>query len=223
MLLQGGFTEFFLKPVAELAGFFVLILGIMWFIYTAYEAKRRGSFKKRKVEDWNFDITKFLKILSYLGFVAGIFAILSGAGGLILNAPPSRAFEANFGYTASLFTSIFLIILGLLTFLKPVNDLPIASIIGLMAGTVVTVIVAIAIPPEAVEVIAVFIDPRILLVIVFLVIFALAALTAKFYVGFLMAISKLISWPPLALLISIFCFVQGFLLLVVGVSITGLF
>ena len=220
MLLQGGFTEFFLKPVAELAGFFVLILGIMWFIYTAYEAKRRGSFKKRKVEDWNFDLTKFLKILSYLGFVAGIFAILSGAGGLILNVPPSKAY---IGDGASLFTSIFLIILGILTFLKPVNDLPIASIIGLMAGIVVTVIVAIAIPPEAVEVIAVFIDPRILLVIVFLVIFALAALTAKFYVGFLMAISKLISWPPLALLISIFCFVQGFLLLAVGVSITGLF
>ena len=217
------FVAFFLRPVAELAGFFVLLLGIMWFVYMAYEARRRGSFKNRKVEEWNFDVTKFLKILSYLGFVVGIFAILSGAGGLILQAPPSNAFQLNFGYVPSTFTSIFLIILGILTFLKPINDLPIASIIGLLAGTVIVIIMVLVIPQNVIDAIDAFIDYRIVLAIVFIVVFALAALTAKFYVGLLMSISKLISWPPLALILSVFCFIQGFLILVLGVSITGIF
>jgi len=55
------------------------------------------------------------------------------------------------------------------------------------------------------------------------VVFAIVALTVKFYIGSLMAISKAISWPPLAFIIAVFCLLQGFLLLVIGVSITGFF
>ena len=37
------FKEVFLIPLAGMAGFMVLILGVMWLIYGVYEAKRRGS------------------------------------------------------------------------------------------------------------------------------------------------------------------------------------
>lgn len=229
MLFQIDFTEAFLRPLAQFAGFFILILGVIWMIYAFYEARRRGSFKERKVEDWDFKVTKFLKILTYFGFIVGVFGLVCGVGGLILNEPPSIAFAtqqvAN-GIdppTASIFTSALLIILGILTFLKPINDLPIGSVLGLLAATVIVLIVSVSIPDDAIAIIAVFINPKLFLVILFIVIFAVVALTVKFYIGGLMGVSKVISWPPLAFIISVFCLVQGFLLLVAGVSISGFF
>ncbi|KKL85296.1 hypothetical protein LCGC14_1956130, partial [marine sediment metagenome] len=194
---------------------------VMWIIYALYETMRRGSFKKRKVEDWDFDITKFLKGLTYIGFIVGIFSILSGVGELILDEYPSMAYDKTAG--RSLFTAIFLIFFGILTFFKPINDLPIASIIGLMVASALVVIIALIIPQGVVEFIAGFIDPKIVLIVFFIIIFTIIALTVKFYMGGLMAISKLISWPPLALIVAVFCLIQGFLLLVIGVSITGYF
>ena len=200
----------------------MLILGVIWLVYAIYEAKRRGSVKERKVEEWNFDVTKFLKFLTYFGIVIGILSILSGVGGLILNQPPSRAFAFN-NPNASIFTSVFLIILGMLTLLKPLNDLPISSVIGILLASIVVIVVAFSIPDQVVQLIAVFIDPRLLLVIIFIIVFAIVALTVKFYIGTLMAISKAISWPVLAFIVAAFCLLQGFLLLVIGVSITGFF
>jgi hypothetical protein len=221
VLYQIDFTEAFLRPLAEFAGFFILILGVIWMIYAFYEAKRRGSFKERKVEDWNFKITKFLKALTYLGFVVGVLSILCGVGGLILNQPPSVAYAANTQNSASIFTSAFLIIVGVLTFLKPINDLPIGSVLGLLLATFVVIFASLAIPDTAVQLIAVFIDPKLFMIILFIVVFAIVALTVKFYIGSLMSVSKAISWPPLAFIIAIFCLLQGFLLLVIGMSITG--
>ncbi len=223
MIYQFDFTEVFLKPLAELAGFFTLLLGVMWLVYAFYEAKRRGSVKKRKVEDWNFDITKFLKFLTYLGIVIGIFGLLSGVGGLILDQAPSVAYAANTQDAKSLFTSAFLIILGTLTLLKPLNDLPISSVLGILLASIVVVVTSMAIPDHVVQVIAVYINPKLLLVIIFIVVFAIVALTVKFYIGALMSISKAISWPVLAFIIAAFCILQGFLLLVIGVSISGIF
>ena len=211
--------EGFLIPLAEMAGFFVLILGIIWLIYGIYEAKRRGSVKERKIEDWDFKLTKFLKVLTYLGFVVGVLSILSGVAGLLYNRPP-RGFE---GTDVSIFTSVFLIILGVLTFLKPMNDIPISSVVGLMAGSAVVAIIVIALPGEAYVIIGIFMNPTLFFVILFIIVFAIVALTAKFYIGTLMAISKLISWPVFALIIAGFCLLQAFLVLVIGVSITGYF
>jgi len=222
LIYQFDFTEGFLRPLAEFAGFFTLILGVMWLVYAIYEAKRRGSVKERKVEEWNFDVTAFLKFFTYFGILIGILSLLSGVGGLILNQPPSRAFAFN-NPNASIFTSVFLIILGMLTLLKPLNDLPISSVIGILLASIVVVVVAFSIPDQVVQLIAVFIDPRLLLVIIFIIVFAIVALTVKFYIGTLMAISKAISWPVLAFIIAAFCILQGFLLLVIGVSITGFF
>lgn len=223
MIFQFDFTKHILKPLGELGGWFMLILGIMWLIYAAYETKRRQSFKKRKVEDWDFDVTKFLKAITYIGFIVGILALISGVAGLMFDIPPSVAYATTSENSRNLFTSILLIIFGILTFVKPANDLPLASIIGVLAATLVVIIIALAIPQQFVDVIAVFVNPKIVLAIIFLIVFAIVALTAKFYVKVFMTISKAISWPPLAVIFSIFCFIQGFLLLVVGVSISGYF
>ena len=219
MIYQFDFKVGFLIPLAEMAGFFVLILGIMWLIYGVHEAKRRGSVKERKIEDWDFKLTKFLKVLTYLGFIVGVLSILSGVAGLLYNIPP-RGFE---GTDVSIFTSVLLIILGVLTFLKPMNDIPISSVVGLMAGSAVVAIIVIALPGEAYEIIGIFMNPTVFFVILFIIVFAIVALTAKFYIGTLMAISKLISWPIFAFIVGGFCILQAFLVLVIGVSITGYF
>ena len=155
-----------------------------------------------------------------MGFLVGILSILSGVAGLLYNRPPSVAFQSG---EVSIFTSVFLIILGILTFLKPMNDIPISSVVGLLAGTAVVAIIVMALPGEAYIIIGIFMNPTLFFVILFIIVFAIVALTAKFYIGTLMAISKIISWPVIALIIAGFCILQGFLLLVVGVSITGYF
>ncbi len=136
------------------------------------------------------------------------------------NAPPSIAFISG---EVSIFTSALLIILGILTLLKPLNDLPIASVVGLLAGSAVVLVLVMVMPAEAYTVIGLFMNPTVFFIILFIIIFAIIALTAKFYIGGLMKISKFISWPPIAFIVAGFCFLQGFLVLVLGVSIGYLF
>ena len=58
-----------LEPLAGYAALFIVFLGLTWLIYGLYERKRRGSFKERKVKDWDYKITKFLKVLTFLQHV----------------------------------------------------------------------------------------------------------------------------------------------------------
>lgn len=212
-----------LTNIAQYGALFIILLGVMWLIYGSYEANRRKSWRKLTgVDDWDFDITKFLKILTFTGFAVGIFCLIIGVATLILDLPPSKLYAIESGNEGRhLFTSIFLIILGLLTFMKPLNDLPIASIVGLLAASAVCILIAFLIPDTAVEFIGGYVNPKIVLIVIFLIIFAIVAVTVKFYTAGLMFLSKIISWPVLAIGISIFCFIHGFALLVLGVSIVG--
>ena len=107
-------------------------------------------------------------------------------------------------------------------FFKPINDLPLSSILGLLAGTASTFILASLIPEGAEELIGEWINPKLLLIIVFVIVTAIVALTAKFYIGVLQWVSKILSWPPIAFFIMIFCFAQGIALWGFGVSIPNL-
>ena len=203
--------------LAQAAGFFLLLLAFIWLIFCGYEATRRKSFKKLTgIDDWDFDITVFLRILSFAGFVVGVLSIISGACGLIFNEPPSLAYSTQTADSVNIFTSIFLIILGLFTFLKPLNDLPISSIIGFLAALAVTAGIAWVMIYLNVEISTTI---AVVLIVLFLIIFAVVAITVKFYTAGLMILSKIISWPPFSLGIAAFCFIQGFLLLVMGISI----
>ena len=203
--------------LAQAAGFFMMLLGFMWLIFCAYEASRRKSFKKLTgIDDWDFDLTVVLRILSLAGFIIGILSIISGACGLIFDEPPSIAYLNQTADSVNVFTAIFLIILGLFTFLKPVNDLPISSIIGFLAALAITAGIAWVLLYLGVGISTTI---AIVLIVLFLIIFAVVAITIKFYTAGLMILSKIISWPPFALAIAGLCFVQGFLLLVMGTSI----
>ncbi|HUW89450.1 MAG TPA: hypothetical protein VMV43_02925 [Candidatus Nanopelagicaceae bacterium] len=138
--------------------------------------------------------------------------------GLILNIPPSFKY-GEITPQADHFTCIFLIVVGIAMFFKPVNDLPLSSILGLIAGSATAFILALLVPDTVRVLIAGWINPKLLLIIIFIIVTALVAFTAKFFIGVLQAISKFISWPPVAFVIMVFGFVQGILLWGFGISI----
>lgn len=212
----------FFSWVAESAAIMMVLSGLMAITWLGFERKRRGSFTKRKAEEQEFNVTKFLRGLSYLGLVLGIFVVWSGAIGLIRNIPPSFEYRDVTENAANHFTCIFLIIIGITMFMKPISDLPLSSIIGLLAGTATVIVIAVLVPDSAVELIGDVINPKWLLVIIFIIVTAVVALTVKFYIGVLKSISKFLSWPPIAFILMIFCLVQGFALWIWGVSIFGL-
>ena len=194
----------FFNWVAESAAIMMVLSGAMAITWLGYERKRRGSFTKRKVEVEKFDVSKFLRGMSYLGLILGIFVIWSGVMGLILDIPPSFQYRDVTADEANHFTCIFLIVVGIAMFFKPISDLPLSSILGLIVAAIVTFIIAIIVPDGVVQLIAGIINPKWLLVIIFIIIAVVVALTAKFYIGTLQKISKFLSWPPIAFIIVIF-------------------
>ena len=213
----------FFTWVSESAGIFVLISGVIALTWVGFESKRRGSFFKRKSEEGiTAVVSKFLRIslriISYSGVIVGILCIWAGSMGVILDIPPSFKY-GDITPHADHFTCIFLIVVGIAMFFKPVNDLPLSSILGLIAASATVFILALIIPDSAVEWIAGWINPKLLLIIIFIIITALVAIVAKFFLRVPQAISKFLSWPPVAFLIMIFGFVQGILLWGFGISV----
>ncbi|MFW9973389.1 MAG: hypothetical protein ACFFDF_24610, partial [Candidatus Odinarchaeota archaeon] len=159
-----------------------------------------------------------LRGMSYLGLILGVFVIWSGVMGLILDIPPSFQYAYVSGDEANHFTCIFLIIIGIAMFFKPISDLPLSSILGLIAGTATAFILAIVIPDSVTNLLGTSVV-KWAIVIIFIIVTIVVGLTAKFYIGTLQRISKVLSWPPIAFIIMIFCFVQGFCLWIGGFSI----
>jgi len=211
----------FLTWVSESAGIFVLISGVIALSWLGFERKRRGSFFKRKSESESViskSLRVILRIISYSGVIVGLLNVWAGAMGLILDIPPSFKY-GDITPHADHFTCIFLIVIGIAMFFKPINDLPLSSILGLMAGSATVFILALLVPDSAVEFIAVWINPKLLLIILFVIVTVIVILTVKFYIGALQAISKFLSWPPVAFVVMVFGVVQGILLWGFGISI----
>ena len=161
--------------------------------------------------------------MSYLGLILGFFVVWSGAVSLILDIPPSFKYDdLHPGVGANHFTSIFLIVIGIAMFFFPIKDLPLASMIGLVAATATVIVIALLVPDWAVGLIAGVINPKWILVIIFVIVTVIVIIAVKFYIGIFKTISKVLSWPPIALVIVIFCLVQGFALWIWGVSIFDL-
>lgn len=207
----------FFNWLAESAAIMLIVSGAMAITWLGYERKRRGSFTKRKAES-EFSTTKFLRGLSYLGLVIGIFVIWSGIVSLIMDIPPSFQYRAVTADEANHFTSIFLIIIGIAMFFKPISDLPLSSILGLLAGTATAFVIALVIPDSVTNLLGTKVVKWVI-VVIFIIVTIIVGLTAKFYIGTLQKISKFLSWPPIAFVIVIFCLVQGFCLWIGGFSI----
>ncbi len=103
--------------------------------------------------------------------------------------------------------------------MKPINDLPIASIIGLAVATVACIFIASIIPDGAVQLLADYVNPKYVLIVIFIIIFAIVALTVKFWMSLWMTLSKILSWPPLAFFVAGLCIVQSIYLIVIGSSL----
>ncbi|MFW9880125.1 MAG: hypothetical protein ACFFG0_44185 [Candidatus Thorarchaeota archaeon] len=213
-----GIISGFFNWVAESAAIMMVLSGAMAITWLGYERKRRGSFTKRKAEVEKFDVTKFLRGMSYLGLILGIFVIWSGVMGLILDIPPSFQYRDVTADEANHFTCIFLIVVGIAMFFKPISDLPLSSILGLLAGSITAFIVALVIPDSIANLLGTTIV-KWALVIIFIIVTIIVGLTSKFYIGTLQKISKFLSWPPIAFIIVVFCLVQGFCLWIGGFSI----
>ena len=221
MILQIDYWDLirsFFDWVGESAAIMMVLSGVMAITWVGYERKRRGSFTKRKV-DADFVVTKFLRVLSYLGLILGVLVVWSGAVSLIMDIPPSFEYRDVTEDAANHFTSIFLIVIGIAIIFFPIKDLPLASIIGLLVATGTVIVIALLVPDWAVGLIANVIDPKWLLVIIFVIVTIVVIIAVKFYIGIFKTISKVLSWPPIAFVIMVFCFVEGFALWIFGVSI----
>ncbi len=215
------------------AGWMVIMLGFLAITWFGYSWKRRGGIIYASKEGWseNLDPTKILRGLSYIGLFLGLLIVIAAVVGLIQDIPPSEAyaveqlgctadsFYAGTCYGNNNFTSLILIVLGLVCFLRPMADVPWASILALIAGTVVAVALAFLVPvPEAVTA---WSGWKYVIVVVFLLVTALVGLALKFATSALTALSKILSWPPLAVAVIVFCFIQGILLLQYGTSLVA--
>ncbi|MHA1758763.1 MAG: hypothetical protein ACTSVV_18500 [Promethearchaeota archaeon] len=221
MLFQSDITYIFLKITAELGGFFILLLGFQWLIYTFYEIKRRKSFKKVKINDWDFKITKFLKGLTYLGFIIGTFSLLSGVGQIVLKICPFSLFSTQLNNNVNYYISVFLLTTGIITLFKPINDLPIMGIILFLISSLILFTITSLIPDDLAQVLELIskFSSKTFFMIFFSVIFIFISVSIRFYISILMSLSRWLSWPPLTLILTIFCIFQGFLIFFFGISL----
>ena len=140
---------------------------------------------------------------------------------MILDVPPTNAYEAAYGYQASKGTSILLIVLGVLTCLKPLNDFPLASMIGLAAAAGLAVVMMLIMNYLDVTLSELSRTWIIIMIAALVVIFIIVALIAKLWLAGVNFISKLVSLPIVSLAVVILLLVQGVGLIGFGYSLFG--
>lgn len=216
-MLFNGIVETYLEPIGQAGGFMLIFCAAMWTIFLVYEIKRRkgkGIFKKINFTD--FVMTRFLKILSFGGFVIGAACVIVGIVGLVIYEPPSAYYYINTENSANLFTCVVLIVFGILTYLKPVNDLSLASIAGSFAGFGVgALIIAILLFLD----ITISYTIALTVLIVVIVVFSIVAVIVKFWILPFEIASKIISYPLILFIGLILLSVQGYMVLYLGTSL----
>jgi len=217
--IWAGLVAFF-DWVSQSGAWMLLVSGLIALTWLGYERKRRGSFKKLEIDKSKYRATILLRILSYLGLIVGILAIWAGASALIKNIPPSFAYRDNPANPdgSNVFTCVVLIVLGIMMFLKPINDFPVTSIVAFVVGGIVTVVVMSLMAPYE-DLIGDWINPKLLLIIIFIIVTGVVGFFGKFVIKPLKWISNFFSLPLFAVLIALFCFIQSVLLLGPGISI----
>jgi hypothetical protein len=202
------------------AAWLLIFSGMMTLVWFFYEGVRRG-FVKPKNEAWERDkVSRFLKAVVVLGIVLGIIMVLTAILTMVKDIPPSFKYRDNpgdhsLGDHFDWLTSISLLVLGLAMFIKPLEDVPLATIIGLVVGAGVAFLLALLIPTNLGE----NTTMKWILVIVFVIVTSLVGAMTKVWVDGIEGVAKFISWPPVAIVISAFCFIQGFAVLLVGYSL----
>ncbi|MCF2138641.1 MAG: hypothetical protein K9W44_01135 [Candidatus Lokiarchaeota archaeon] len=210
--IADGILDLWVKVFGDSGAWMLIFCGLMALVWFFYEGMRRGWIRRKK-EDWEMDsVSRFLKFLIFLGIILGLINVITAVITISLDIPPSYAYRDNIGNHYDLLTSISLLVMGLAMFIKPLQDVPIATIVGLIAGAAVALLLAMVIPSGFVS------DSTLkwILVIVFVAITSIVGALLKVWVDGIEAIAKLLSWPPVALILAAYCIVQGIFVLVGG-------
>jgi len=215
-----GFIDTYIEPLIEWTGWALIILAVVWIIDLIYETKRaKGIFKfKDPVK-----VVKglLLKIISTVACATGVIFVLIGTYGLILNnIAPTNLYAANHGNVASLSASTMLIVFGVLSCLKPLNDFPIASMIGLAAAAGLAVVMMLIMNflgyTELNELSKTTIT---ILIIILVVIFLVITIIAKFWLAGINFVSKIVSLPIVSIIGAALLLAEGVLLIGLGNSL----
>jgi len=216
--------EQFLGWFPRSAAWLLIMGGALALTWLGYERKRRGGFIRFKNEDWEqTDVSKVLRVISYLGLVLGVLMIWAALVGILNNIPPSFKYaemshiEGVVNY--DLLTSVSLLVIGVVCFLKPINDLPWSGIFGIFSAIISGVMISFTLAdldglstifqPESVKWVS---------IITGVVASILIGVIIKFTIGSLQLISKILSHPTIALFVAAYCILQGVFLLVWGFS-----
>lgn len=198
------------------SGAWMLIFsGLMALIWFFYEGVRRGWIRRKK-DDWELDsVSRFLKFLIFIGIALGLVTIVTAVMTMIRNFAPSYAYAARYPdkeQAFDLLTSISLLVMGLAMFIKPLQDVPIATIVGLVAGAAVALLLTMIIPDDLLGSSWV----KWVIVGIFVLITSVIGALLKVWVDGIEAVAKLLSWPPVALIIAAYCITQGLFVLIGG-------
>ncbi len=200
------------------AGWMLFFGGLIALTWVFYERKRKKGFVRFEKEDWDItDVSTFLRIISILGIFLGVLMIWAAVVGIRDNIAPSALYSTVTGPNYDLFTSIACIVVGAVCFMKPINDLPWAGIIGIFAAVGSGIFLGLRIEELGTILNPDFIQQFIIWASV--IIGSLTGLVLKFWVGSIQTISKVLSYPPVALIVAIFCFIQSFCLISGGVTL----
>lgn len=220
MIYQSAMEQF-LNWFPRSAAWLLIFAGFMALTWLGYERKRKKGFIRIKTEDWEeTDVSKFLRIISYFGILLGVIMIWAAVVGMLNDIAPSFAFRDNpdmpdgFDWT----TSISLIVVGLVCFMKPINDLPWAGLIGLFAGIASAVVIVLTMPAEWTA----NPDSKWFVLAFGVAIATIVGVAIKFWIGSIQTISKVLSYPPIALIVSVYCLLQGFMVLILGYGLGNL-
>lgn len=218
MILQ-SFSESILafwNTVFTDSGAWMLIFsGLMALVWFFYEGVRRGWIRRKK-DDWELDsVSRFLKFLIFFGIALGLVTVITAVLTMIQNYAPSYAYAANYPTKEQQFdllTSISLLVMGLAMFIKPLQDVPIATIVGLIAGAAAALLLTMIIPDG----LAGYSWVKWVIVGVFVLVTSVIGALLKVWVDGIEAVAKLLSWPPVALILAAYCITQGLFVLVGG-------
>ena len=140
-----------------------------------------------------------------------------GIIGWMNNIPPSTKYGEVTGIHHDPLTTVSLIIIGLIMFIKPFKDVPFFAFIGLMVGIISATAFAAFIPAPIAEYYGW--NVQLWALIIGIIVTAVVGMTVKFYTNVFEWLAELFSLPPFALIIALYCLIQGFMIIIGGTSL----
>ncbi|MHA1230182.1 MAG: hypothetical protein ACTSRP_06955 [Candidatus Helarchaeota archaeon] len=165
-----------------------------WFFIRVFQGKRAEDEKVRWTE----------VLASILGVIVGIFSTAAGfiAWSNSLSSPDS----------VHLSTIVLLIIVGLGLLLKPINDLPWAAIIGIIAGLIVISMLAFQMNFVLDFFAGLGFNPTWVMIIIFIIVLLICYTAFKLIEDIGKLMGKVLGWGPLQLVVMFLCIFEAFLL-----------